>query len=282
MVSAKPRLRQASEPRRVCRRLFGLSRLARAADIQVQSEDAADLGLCGSARPRGPRADRRRRRSCRGAAVGRRHRKIRARLAQDLIHLPTFAGLAFQRPNPRRRVRRKAHPLASVDLGALDPFAQGLRRAADLRRRRYDRRPARRSRVIAIEDHTHRAAADLLRERVSRIAREGATFSGTGASGTPGTVWLFVAGGVRLISFLPTRATSSQGVPRSGDGTCCKPGRDGPEGPGDGPFWPRFWPKRTTGRLFPENLRKSGVLQSGVLQSGVLRRRWRARRDSNP
>jgi hypothetical protein len=39
-----------------------------------------------------------------------------------------------------------------------------------------------------IEDQTHRAAADLRRELVARIAHDGSTFSGVGASGKPGAV----------------------------------------------------------------------------------------------
>jgi hypothetical protein len=42
--------------------------------------------------------------------------------------------------------------------------------------------------VFMIEDQTHRATADLRRELVARIAHDGSSFSGVGASGKPGAV----------------------------------------------------------------------------------------------
>lgn len=50
------------------------------------------------------------------------------------------------------------------------------------------RRPARRMFVFVIEDQAHRAAADLRRKLVARIAHDGSTLSGVGASGKPGAV----------------------------------------------------------------------------------------------
>ena len=54
-----------------------------------------------------------------------------------------FADLALQRLDPLLFVRRRAGPLALVALGLPDPASQRLRRTADLRRDRANRRPLR-------------------------------------------------------------------------------------------------------------------------------------------
>src|SRR6202166_389548 len=76
----------------------------------------------------------------------------------------------------------------TVALGLLHPLMQRLRRAADLGGDRRDRRPARGMLAFVIQNHSHRAGADLGRELVGRLACHGSTFSGVGASDQPRAV----------------------------------------------------------------------------------------------
>src|ERR1700686_1131779 len=114
--------------------------------------------------------------------------KIRARLAQDLVGLPKLAVLAFQSLQLCRHIRGNTGAHTTVALGLLHPLMQRLRRAADLGGDRRDRRPARGMLAFVIQNHSHRAGADLGRELVGRLAYHGSTFSGVGASDQPGAV----------------------------------------------------------------------------------------------
>ena len=114
--------------------------------------------------------------------------KIRARLAQDLVGLPKLAVLAFQSLQLCRHIRGNTGAHTTVALGLLHPLMQRLRRAADLGGDRRDRRPARGMLAFVIQNHSHRAGADLGRELVDRLACHGSTFSGVGASDQPGAV----------------------------------------------------------------------------------------------
>jgi hypothetical protein len=99
--------------------------------------------------------------------------KIRARLAQDLVGLPKLAGLAFQSLQLCRHIRGNTGAHTTVALGLLHPLMQRLRRAADLGGDRRDRRPARGMLAFVIQNHSHRAGADLGRELVGRLACHG-------------------------------------------------------------------------------------------------------------
>ncbi len=98
------------------------------------------------------------------------------------------ACAALKRLEPSRCIGRQPSPLAGIDLCSLEPLAQRLLRASDLRRDLHDHRPARRVFVFMIEDQANYAAANLRRELVARIAYGGSTFSGVGASGKPRAV----------------------------------------------------------------------------------------------
>ena len=114
--------------------------------------------------------------------------KISARLAQDLVGLPKLAVLAFQSLQLCRHIRGNTGAHTTVALGLLHPLMQRLRRAADLGGDRRDRRPARGMLAFVIQNHSHRAGADLGRELIGRLACHGSTFSGVGASDQPGAV----------------------------------------------------------------------------------------------
>src|SRR5271169_4241498 len=92
--------------------------------------------------------------------------KIRARLAQDLVGLPKLAVLAFQSLQLCRHIRGNTGAHTTVALGLLHPLMQRLRRAADLGGDRRDRHPARGMLAFVIQNHSHRAGADLGRELV--------------------------------------------------------------------------------------------------------------------
>src|ERR1700733_7303235 len=114
--------------------------------------------------------------------------KIRARLAQDLVGLPKLAVLAFQSLQLCRHIRGNTGARTTVALSLLHPLMQRMPRTADLGGDRRDRRPARGMLAFVIQNHSHRAGADLGRELVGRLACHGSTFSGVGASDQPGAV----------------------------------------------------------------------------------------------
>ena len=87
-----------------------------------------------------------------------------------------------------RRSTRWIGPPAAVDLGLLDPLVQRLRRTAGLRRDRPYRNPARHMLVHIVQHHPHRALAHFRRMIVRRLAHRAPSYSGVGASGTPGAV----------------------------------------------------------------------------------------------
>jgi hypothetical protein len=95
------------------------------------------------------------------AAVELRHRKIGARLAQDLVGLPKLTVLPLEGLQLLGHLGRNAGPLSAVDLGFPDPVMQRLRRAADLGRNRGYRRPARRVLAGVIQNHPNRTGPDL-------------------------------------------------------------------------------------------------------------------------
>jgi hypothetical protein len=80
--------------------------------------------------------------------------------------LAQFADLAFQRLDPLPVIAGRPGPFPLIALGLPDPAPQGLRRAADLRRDRADRRPLRGVIVRGViafvfEHHPNRALANL-------------------------------------------------------------------------------------------------------------------------
>jgi hypothetical protein len=77
---------------------------------------------------------------------------------------------------------------AAVDFGFLDPLAQRLRGAVDLRGNRTDRRPARRMFGFVIQNHPDRRGTDFRRNFVRRLTHHGSNLSEVGASGKPGAV----------------------------------------------------------------------------------------------
>src|SRR3979411_1374310 len=99
----------------------------------------------------------------------------------------------LQRLEPVRDVRWHAGSFAAVDLGLLHPFMQCLRRTADLRCDRNNRRPARGMFAPMVQNHPHRTGPDFRREFVRRLACHGSTFSRVGASGNPGAVQAVLA-----------------------------------------------------------------------------------------
>src|SRR5690606_31680729 len=117
-----------------------------------------------------------------------RHRKIRRRLAENLVRLAQFAILPFKGLHLLGHLGRDAGALAAVDFGLLDPVVQRLRGAADLRRNRHDRLPARRVLTLVVENQPHRALAHFRGKLVRRLAHDAPSYSGVGASGKPGAV----------------------------------------------------------------------------------------------
>ena len=85
--------------------------------------------------------------------------KICGRFAKDLVGLFQLAHLAFQRLHLLGLLGCDPAALASVDLDLLHPFVQRLRRTADLRRNRHNRRPAAFMLPCAIQNHPHSAFA---------------------------------------------------------------------------------------------------------------------------
>ncbi len=81
--------------------------------------------------------------------------KIRAGLAKDLVGLAKLAGLALQCLDPLTFLGRRAIPDALVALGLPNPVVKGLRRAADLRRDRDNRRPFRSVIASVLRHHPH-------------------------------------------------------------------------------------------------------------------------------
>src|SRR5690606_14685188 len=122
------------------------------------------------------------------SAVELRHRKIRRRLAENLVRLAQFAILPFKGLHLLGHLGRDAGALAAVDFGLLDPVVQRLRGAADLRRNRHDRLPARRVLTLVVENQPHRALAHFRGKLVRRLAHDAPSYSGVGASGKPGAV----------------------------------------------------------------------------------------------
>src|SRR5690606_11565644 len=80
--------------------------------------------------------------------------------------------------------------------GLLDPVVQRLRGAADLRRNRHDRLPARRVLTLVVENQPHRALAHFRGKRVRRLAHDAPSYSGVGASGKPGAVQTQIRSGL--------------------------------------------------------------------------------------
>ena len=78
---------------------------------------------------------------------------------------------------------RGARAGASVALTLANPRAQGLARAADLDRDRFDRCPLRRVLVLGVEDHAHRGRADCRMRLVLRARCKHAHCELTSASG---------------------------------------------------------------------------------------------------
>src|SRR4051812_5636893 len=137
-------------------------------------------------------------------AVELRHRKIGACLAQDLVGLPKLTVLPFQGLQLLGHLSRNAGPLPAVDLGLLDPVMKRPRCAADLGRNRCHRRPARRVLAGVIQNHPNRAAPDLRRKLVRRLACHGSVLSGVRASGKPGTVHFWSVAIPYFVSYLLT------------------------------------------------------------------------------
>jgi hypothetical protein len=72
-----------------------------------------------------------------------------------------FAALLDAPLDPLPVVARRTGPQTLVALGLPDPDPQGLRRAADLRRDRADRRPLRGVIPLVVEHHPNRTLANL-------------------------------------------------------------------------------------------------------------------------
>src|SRR3954463_16122595 len=121
------------------------------------------------------------------AAVELRHRKIRGRLAQDLVGLAQFAHFTLQRSDALLLRRGRTGAPALIALSLANPAAQRFRRAADLGGNRADRGRLRGVLALVVEHHPDRAGADLRRIRGYRLGH-GSILPGSGASGKPGTV----------------------------------------------------------------------------------------------
>jgi len=99
--------------------------------------------------------------------------KISRCFAQDLIRLPEFSVLALKRLQLLSDIRGNTSPLATVDLGLLDPVQQRVCRAADLCGNRLARRPTRGIIALVIQDQSHGALAHFGGKLVRRFARHG-------------------------------------------------------------------------------------------------------------
>src|SRR3954454_12159128 len=143
-----------------------------------------------------------------GPAVEVRHRKIRGRLAQDLVGLAQLAVLALQRSDAFLLGRGRAGAPALIALGLANPAAQGLRRAADLGGNRADRSRLRGVLALVVEHHPHRTGTDLRRIRGNMLGH-GSILPGSGASGKPGAVQLSMVAPTLVTAPQRTRASPS-------------------------------------------------------------------------
>ena len=81
--------------------------------------------------------------------------------AQNLIRLAQLTVLPLQRLETKKLVTGRQRALSVITLCAPHPFAQGLRRAADLRGNRLERRPLRRMILLMIQNQANGALANL-------------------------------------------------------------------------------------------------------------------------
>src|SRR5512132_1919337 len=81
--------------------------------------------------------------------------KISRRLAQNFVRLPELSNFTLQRLDPLPLLARRTRTQPLIPLGLADPATQGLRRAADLRCNRSDRRPLRRMIGLVVQYHPH-------------------------------------------------------------------------------------------------------------------------------
>src|ERR1700712_5498175 len=100
-------------------------------------------------------------RSWLGPAVELRHRKIRRRLAQNLIGLAEFAHLALQGLDALTIIAGWTNPQPLVALRLTHPAAQRLPCAANLRRNRADRCPLRGVIRLMLQYHSDCTRTDL-------------------------------------------------------------------------------------------------------------------------
>jgi hypothetical protein len=115
-------------------------------------------------------------------------RRICARLAQDPVRLTQLAHLPLQRLDAVPFLARRTGPLPSITLGLPKPAAQRLRRAADLRRDRADRRPFRGVLTLVLTHQAHRPLSNLRRKSpLSRVCHRH-SLSKVEASDKPGAV----------------------------------------------------------------------------------------------
>ena len=94
----------------------------------------------------------------------------RAGQLQNLVGLAQLTHLALEVLHALRLASRHAFSHAGIDLGALDPFVQGLRHAANLESDGLDGRSQRRVFPTVLPNHPPRTLTDLGRELV-RFAR---------------------------------------------------------------------------------------------------------------
>ena len=95
------------------------------------------------------------------SAVEHRLGEKRAGQLQDLVGLAQLLDLALELLDPLHLRRRRSLPLAGLTFVLVHPVGQGLRRAADLGRDGFDRRPLRRVLAAGLGNHAHGALADL-------------------------------------------------------------------------------------------------------------------------
>src|SRR6185312_1287262 len=102
--------------------------------------------------------------------------------AKDLVGLTQLSVLPLQSLELLGHIRRYAGTFATVDLGLLEPFVEGVRRAADLAGNRHHGRPTRRILPAMLLHHPNRSGADLNRKLVRRLAGHALSYSGVRAS----------------------------------------------------------------------------------------------------
>src|ERR1700709_1130015 len=90
-----------------------------------------------------------------------RYRKIRRRLAQDLVGLAEFAHLAFQGLDAVPLLAARSGSQTLIPLRLAHPAAQRFPCAANLRRYRADRCPLRGVIRPMLQHHPHRPQTDL-------------------------------------------------------------------------------------------------------------------------